>query len=193
MAKKSPGSRANATGKDFERDMARRLRQIYDSPSLLAEIETATAKTRPSILRQSSVRRGEQRLGAREPDVVTPTTWWFELQCSQEGSGRVDGTDKLAQAERDIRMGATQWIRPVVIYRRKGSNRVWVTLYYTVLACGLNWAPRRDALKFSHDMTVTIAWEAFETILKAEKAQNERQQDSSSGRGPSARASAALA
>lgn len=171
------GKLSRSTGATFEREIARRLRQIYDPSDLLTQLEAATPQTRPKLLLQSSVRRGDQRRGAREPDIVTPSTWWLELQCKSPNSGgKRDGTDKLNQAQRDI-MGRPDcpWYRPAVVERRKGSPRVWVTMPAHTLAATLGYDIRADTLiGLARDMPTTISWEAFETILASEKDREQR-------------------
>ena len=158
MARRSPGARARATGVTFERQIAAGLRRIYDPPELVEQIATANAKTRPALMQQSSVRRGDQRGGAREPDLVTPSHWWLELHCAAENRGRVNASDKLEQAIRDS--ANTHWIWPAVVFRRKGSPLVWVTLQLVTLADAMRWGvePRPR-------WPITLSWDNFEAIL----------------------------
>jgi hypothetical protein len=156
----------------FERKIASRLRRIYDTPELLAELDGSTPKTRPGIVKRSVVQRGQQGGGAKAPDVVTPTTWWLELQWAQPGKGRADCSDKLEQAERDVNdmpNGSEAW-RPAVIWAKKGSPIINVTLRAMTLMSELcdrsYWIPAGGQAELARSMPAIISFEDFVKLLE---------------------------
>jgi hypothetical protein len=137
--------------------MAQELRKIYDPPSLLDRLAGATPHNRQSILKESSVQRGQQARGAHEPDVITPSPWWMELQWASRQSH--NPKKKLAQAVRDVMdQEDCRWTRPVAICQEKGSHTPIVRLFLSDLAkaaAGMPWG----------GIEITLDFEAFWEIL----------------------------
>lgn len=158
-------------GKPFERKIANDLRQIYDPINLCMQINEAKGKEYFRLLKQSSVRRGEQGRGAHEPDVVTPTTWWLELQWASSAS--FDPMKKFNQALRDIKDhdGKKQWIRPVSICQRKHISKITVLLYLSDLITAVNDVSRETLIPSKIKNTIiNIKYEDFLEILRIEKS-----------------------
>lgn len=114
--------KAASNGKPFEQRVARLMREIYDPPELVAAIGLAKGKDHANLLKKSSVRRGDQGRGAMEPDIVTPSNWWFELQWA--GRDHYRPMEKLKQAIRDVDDTNGQWFRPVAVCQLKGSPTI---------------------------------------------------------------------
>jgi hypothetical protein len=170
------GKMARASGGDFERRVAHRLRQIYDSSALRNCIDTApTHKERLAAVAQSCVHRGRQSLGAAQhvpvPDLVAPCRWWFELEWAQNSETR-DRVHKLEQAERDIKKsGDNRW--PVVVWAQKGSPIVWVTLRAEHFVAAQT-ADLESVSVLEPAMPVIARFDEFEKILISEHQRNVR-------------------
>lgn len=163
-AKKKGTRKAASDGRPFERRIARDLRLIYDPPELCEKIAEAGARDRVRLMKMSAVRRGQQGRGAQEPDLVTPTAWWIELQWA--GSGAHRPMAKYGQAMRDIadHGGGRPWQRPVAICRLKGSPQInaWLCLGDMLSALG------RDPGTLLASAVISIQYETFLEVLSHE-------------------------
>jgi hypothetical protein len=112
------GKLSRTKGKEFERWLARDLRELIGEPA----VESA------GDVRTSRVRRGEQGHGAVHPDVrVEGLPFWFECQHA----ARPDPEAKLQQARADSAVSGEKWI-PVAVVRRsgaRGKHQVQVCMY----------------------------------------------------------------
>ncbi len=132
------GRRAREKGREFEEDIARDLREVYDSKPLLQKMKMALAKKDRKLHRElqktSRVRRTRQADGAVQSDLnVTNCPWWFELSTGKN----VNPTNKLHQAEGDVAM-VDSARRPIVITREKGAKSIRATMRFTTLHRLLN-------------------------------------------------------
>lgn len=132
-------------------------------------MEAKNLKEHRRLLKASCIRRSEQGRGARSPDLITPTHWWFELN----DSAAPVPLNKLDQAERDIRSLATTdnpWVVPAVIWHRKASPTINVTLRANAFLRTFNSRPKYLPPVEAH---VTLDFEHFAMILALQKAAGE--------------------
>lgn len=145
-AKKKPKKRKaqpGPKGKSFEQRIAVRMREVYDSPDLLAKIEKATKerrnKDRTVLLKRSLVRRSEQAKGAKEPDIVVKgCPCWIE--CQDAGADHFRPLEKYEQAERDVEeTQQTLKLWPAAICHKTGEHKigVWIAFHHLVLLANI--------------------------------------------------------
>ena len=143
-ARRKQRAQSGPKGKSFEQRIAQRLREVYDPPELLAQIEKATQekriKDRTVLLKRSAVRRSDQGRGAKEPDVVVTERCpcWFE--CQDADAAHHAPLAKFAQAERDLeetQMAGVLW--PVAICHKTGGQKigVWMSFHHLVLLANI--------------------------------------------------------
>jgi len=157
------GRRSKAKGRVFERQIARELRAVYDTPELCARIAAATNADRKKHMSESSVRRGEQGRNAHEPDIVAPCPWWFELHTGTQSLGK-----KLEQARDDAelhhRRGGRRWTKAVAVHRAKGSQNITASMMLSDLLKTIGVTSRLDI-----EMPVTVDFYDFLELLRLEK------------------------
>ena len=162
------GRRARNKGRAFEEDIARDLRDVYDSRPLLQKMKMALAKKdkllHRALLKTSRVRRTRQADGAVQSDLnVTNCPWWFELSTAKN----VNPTKKLQQAEGDvIAVGADRI--PIVITREKGAMTILATMRFNTLQRLLN----ADKQPIFSVVVVQIDYKDLLTELKTYEAYN---------------------
>lgn len=105
------GKRARTSGHNFERKVARILKDRFGDRSWCRDI-----------------RRTDQSHFAIQPDVAGPPGLWIECQSAQPE--KTDPAGKLAQATRDCGKGDV----PVAIINRKGGAGSRAILVYLTLA-----------------------------------------------------------
>jgi hypothetical protein len=184
------GRQNTAAGKGFEREIVMALQLILE-PNLAAEmnktraelkIPKGTPKETAAAIRSettkklrhlqglSQIKRGEQRRGAHEPDVVSPTSWWIEV--SRRGDPGPLG--KLAQAERELKAarkaGKEQWTRPVACYRKTGSPTITVALWLDDLMEALGAPILWTTPQWSWNLPVVIGYDWFLKLVEDEYA-----------------------
>ena len=138
-----PRANSRVKGASFEKEIAREMRQVYDSSELLEKLEAAAkVKGKGSVgehrelLKTSRVRRSDQGRGAMEPDlVIQDCPVWLELQDSRNPTPR----EKLAQAERDAKAAGSS-LRPVAVVHKTGAKSIgaWMRVETLLYLCGFD-------------------------------------------------------
>lgn len=152
-------------GHNFERKLAQDLREIYDSEEFLSAYN-GDCRGRPKgfkrkLVEKSVVQRGLQSRNAREPDLVTPSDWWFEL-----GNGSFTLQSKYNQAQRDlsaqIKRGNTAFKKIAAIVKEKNKRKISVML---------NARNFTEIVKYSDKLSsvnVVLDYDDFVQLLKLE-------------------------
>lgn len=183
------GKKSKKKGKSFEQRVAQMLREIYDPPELLAEIEKATkekrVKDRSVLLKRSAVRRSDQGKGAKEPDVVVQgCPCWIE--CEDAVDSRP--LEKYEQAERDVEQsGNSLSLWPVAICHKTGEHKtgVWMAFHHLVLLANIQPLLNVDgepgplnlhSKGFEMEQPVRIDLEDFLMLLRDDYARVEEEQ-----------------
>lgn len=130
-----------------------------DPPHLTDQLRKSEPGERSRLLRTSHVRRGQQARGAHEPDIVTPTPWWFEVARRQAECV----LNKLSQAERDI---VPPWLWPVAIWRKTGSPTITVAMRLSSLLGAVGEASDFALPEWAWDLPVVIEYHAFLRIVE---------------------------
>jgi hypothetical protein len=118
-------------------------------------------KEHAELLKKSQVRRGEQGHGALEPDIVTPSPWWFE--CGTGTGDGANGRKKLEQALADMaKMPPIDYSYAAAITRERGRQKIMVTTKLTHLVFVTGGRYPCDVL----DPIVTLDFEHFHRILR---------------------------
>jgi len=167
--RQAAGRRSRNKGKEFERQIARDLRAIYDLPEVVEAIEAADNTQRKKAMAGSRVRRGEQGRNAYEPDVIAPCEWWFELQTTDG----IEPERKLAQAKRDLlvyrgRIEDGPWRRPVAICHQKAARSIVACLEFRDLVEGSGGGFPLGCYPWAA-MAVRIDYQDFLRILRSRR------------------------
>lgn len=186
-SKKKRTNKKRSDGRPFERKIVTELREIYDPPDLVSKIAQATKQTRQRYQKLSVVRRGEQGKGAHEPDVCTPSKWWFECQWASDATYNPRG--KLGQAVRDLEFYATEevllpWTKPCSVCQKKNSQRIEVFLFLNDYIDAINPDLKEMVPTELLNVIINIDFEVFKRLLRYERAREIEQSDPrSSNRG----------